>query len=505
MKYHIFSLQEVKHLLPEDSVYLTHYRAKYNPQVIVVQGDWYCAEPLDLDEPEKVFTDFDWRNSDEEHPFFILVQGDMTATNIYNAETDGSCGLVVLGNLTAQNIVVGGQEIYVAKDLTVSDLFWGDYNHGNLVVAGQINIRVFLETDYGYDYGRFQAKDRINIDYELYDHDEAGYTNGSLIRALFLPECILTEEEIFDGDNYIWSWKSWLNEVVIFQKLPKNEPILLGKDKIRTEMLPEKEEIPFLFPNTEISAENLQIFGKKETLLLFADENEKGNLMYCYWDEDIYRRIVRNEGEDYTSIYFQQNEDFAVYAELFENRVTMRFRNLSTEVWHEVTPETIPEAYAFFSGQWQIFQQQFSDIVFYRRKYNALVTPEKLREILALPLVKDRYSDYYNGDGDMRYWGDYGWRFRQESDEHSPRIQITLHEYQEGEQLVTFFHFQLDEPADRMVKLYTQDGNGYGFDVYEAEANQTEFYARAIKAFETLERHIFRLNDNYLRDNKRSK
>ena len=100
-------------------------------------------------------------------------------------------------------------------------------------------------------FGRFQAKDRINIEYELYDHDEAGYTNGDLIHALFLPECILTEAEIFDGDNYIWSWKSWLNEAVIFKKLPKNEPILLEKNKIRAEIMPEKEKIPFLFQQAE--------------------------------------------------------------------------------------------------------------------------------------------------------------------------------------------------------------------------------------------------------------
>lgn len=504
MEYQIISYQEAKYLLPQDSVYCTHYRAEYNPQVIVIQGDWHCTDPLDLDAPEKLlFPNLHWDYEVEGYPFFIIVQGDMSAQNIYNAETDGSCGLIVLGNLTARNIVVGGQEIYVADNLTISDLFWGDYNHGNLVVGGQINIRVFLETDYGYDYGRFQAKDRINIEYELYDHDEAGYTNGGLIRALFLPECILTEAEIFDGDNYIWSWKSWLNEAVIFKKLPKNEPILLEKNKIRAEIIPEKEKIPFLFQNAEISAENLMIFGKKETLLLFSDENNDGNLIFDYWDENIYRQIVRNESEDYTSIYFQQDKDFAIYAEVCENKVTMRFRDVSSKDWYVVTPETIPEAHAFFTEQWQIFQQQFSDSVFFCRKFNALVTPEKLCEILALPLVKNRYSDYYNEDGEARRWGNYTWRFRQESDERPPRIQITLHEYPDSGSTITFFHFQMDEPTDRAIKLYTQDGNGYEFDVYEVEANRTDFYEKAIKAFETLERHIFRLNNNYLKEKNR--
>ena len=228
--------------------------------------------------------------------------------------------------LIARNIVVGGQEIYVADNLTVSDLFWGDYNHGNLVVGGQINIRVFLETDYGYDYGRFQAKDRINIEYELYDHDEAGYTNSDLIHALFLPEYILTEAEIFDGDNYIWSWKSWLNEAVIFKKLPKNEPILLEKNKIRAEIMPEKEKIPFLFQQAEISAENLMIFGKKETLLLFADENNDGNLIFDYWDENIYRQIVRNDDNICKYIHLPVQSG--------SNRILEKMRRRYTREWY---------------------------------------------------------------------------------------------------------------------------------------------------------------------------
>lgn len=61
----------------------------------------------------------------------------------------------------------------------------------------------------------------------------------------------------------------------------------------------------------------------------------------------------------------------------------------------------------------------------------------------------------------------------------------------------------MDEPTDRAIKLYTQDGNGYEFDVYEVEANRTDFYEKAIKAFETLERHIFRLNNNYLKEKNR--
>lgn len=85
----------------------------------------------------------------------------MKAGNIYNNETDGSTGLVVMGNLTANNIVVGGQELFVAGDLAVNELFWGDYNHGELQVRGSIQAKVFINTDYGVDYKRFEEHANI--------------------------------------------------------------------------------------------------------------------------------------------------------------------------------------------------------------------------------------------------------------------------------------------------------------------------------------------------------
>ena len=49
-----------------------------------------------------------------------------------------------MGNLIADNIVVGGQEIFVGGDFTVNELFWGDYNHGDLQVKGSIQAKVLL-------------------------------------------------------------------------------------------------------------------------------------------------------------------------------------------------------------------------------------------------------------------------------------------------------------------------------------------------------------------------
>src|SRR5690554_7585111 len=124
LKYH-----EIQHLIPQDSVYSGYE----NEIVLFHEGDW-TTDKIDLDYADKLIPDY----TDKEFPLLILVNGNVSIKNIFNGETDGSTGLIVLGNLTADNIVVGGQEIYVSGDLNVSGLYWGDYNHGNLEAKGTI-------------------------------------------------------------------------------------------------------------------------------------------------------------------------------------------------------------------------------------------------------------------------------------------------------------------------------------------------------------------------------
>jgi hypothetical protein len=59
-------------------------------------------------------------------------------------------------------MIVGGQEIYITGDLSVQECFWGDYNHGDLIVKGDMKTRVFVATEgYHYDYKR----ERIAADF----------------------------------------------------------------------------------------------------------------------------------------------------------------------------------------------------------------------------------------------------------------------------------------------------------------------------------------------------
>lgn len=480
LKYH-----EIQHLIPQDSVYSGYE----NEIVLFYEGDW-TTDKIDLDYADKLIPDY----TDKEFPLLILVNGNVNIKNIFNGETDGSTGLIVLGNLTADNIVVGGQEIYVSGDLNVSGLYWGDYNHGNLEAKGTINIRVFLETDYGYDDDRFEKGENINIPYILLDGNEE-YLSGDWIRALFRPEFILSKEQILQYEDEIYGWKSWLNTQTIFQALEKGEPLLLPVNEVNQSVFPKPEIIPFLFENDWISYENLQRFGNSK-LPLPNEHFSPNSLFYEYWKDDIFRRIfVNTENADATQVYFQKDEKFAVYVVINppDKKLVLCF---SENVFDPKASQLLDlnehqDYLKFFQEEWEKFQEEISTATYYQEKFNRTITKEIFDEILNLRIIKEKYSNYYSDESE--YWfSKYCWQFRQVSDDKAARISIAI---ELDNQDFEFFHYELEGEQPR---LYTQDGNGYEFQPYEIPFSDTEKYKKGIQIFEILKKNIFRINEEYV-------
>ncbi|MCX7747069.1 MAG: hypothetical protein N2645_09295 [Clostridia bacterium] len=93
-------------------------------------------------------------NLDWEKPFpqqkevrLIFIDGNLTVDNLFNEGTDGAIGLMVMGNLNAKNMAVGGQEIYVKGNLTVEEILCGSYNHGETIVKGNLSSMVLIKDD----------------------------------------------------------------------------------------------------------------------------------------------------------------------------------------------------------------------------------------------------------------------------------------------------------------------------------------------------------------------
>lgn len=197
MNYQRVPFAEIKHLLPVDAWAAWRnekHAGEFDEESVLLFSNSVAIEKLLLDAP---FGEVD-------HVFLIVVQGDMTVEKyIYNEDTDGAAGLIVLGNLHAGNMLVGGQEIYVTGALTVDEVFWGDYNHGDLHVRGDASATAFVETE---DYSvKIEGQTHFIHHLDQYGSeagDLASATgspyqglNEQLVRKLFVSEFILSDED----------------------------------------------------------------------------------------------------------------------------------------------------------------------------------------------------------------------------------------------------------------------------------------------------------------------
>lgn len=191
LRYDMIPLLQVKDKLPTDSLiyaWIGRDPERWEEELVAYFAGDARLDSLDLDTP---FGD--------ERIRLILIDGNLEVDRyIYNENTDGAAGLIVNGDLAVRNMLVGGQEIYVSGSLTVRELFWGDYNHGDLTVKGDASAAVFADTD---EYhvniaGSLNCKQRLqewDIDMlqewlveEMYEADEDGglLTRGSDVLRL---------------------------------------------------------------------------------------------------------------------------------------------------------------------------------------------------------------------------------------------------------------------------------------------------------------------------------
>jgi len=193
MSYQRTTFSEVKHLLPPDAWAawrneLNHGEFEAEP-VLVFENATELPE-LNLDAPF----------GESEHVFLILVKGNLTVQHfVYNEDVDGATGLIVLGDLQANTMLVGGQELYVTGNMLVKELFWGDYNHGSLRVLGNATIKVFAAVDYEVDI-KGEAKIATNLT------PEEGITNWqgldvALVQETLIEEIVTIEDIVLDEEG----------------------------------------------------------------------------------------------------------------------------------------------------------------------------------------------------------------------------------------------------------------------------------------------------------------
>ncbi|RAV28437.1 hypothetical protein [Sinomicrobium soli] len=499
--YPVKGLEQIKELLPPDCWFCEsmNHGMTDGDRALYMEGD-INLDHLDLD------FSFD---GDEVAYSLILVNGDLRAGNISNRETDGAVGLIVLGNLKAGNIVVGGQEIYVAGDLEVNGLYWGDYNHGNLVVNGHIGVNTFLSTDYGFDHQRFS--DGRGVDYRHFFWDEAeSIFEREVLEPVFHPECLLDDDDLVDAP---YSYKDWLNDSEIFYRMKEGLDILLDDGNMPVK----NEEVPLVFESLEFNGHNLKRLRESPLFTDAFGAKISGDYQVVeYWKGDDFKRVsVQQHTEGSERVYFQSG-DKAVLIRYEKNTsgalqvaVICRYIEEGTETkWYYYDPE-LPEHEVFgplTQPMWEKLLVEWSEMEHLRERFRETVTVGEVQAILDLPVIRQKYSDYYNDDAEQLWFGNCNWQFRQADNPGGKcaRISAVVPLQYTGDKdcgengAFGFFHFDLDTGDEgSRINLYTQYTDDYNSAVSAVSWWDTERYGRAIKYFNDLKKRIYALNENW--------
>lgn len=230
-------LYTLKDLFPKDSWLWEGLHTMYDilqDQTVLLITEDLVLRNLDLDAPEKSFTAIPKGKS----IYQILCTGNLKAKNIYNSDTEGSSGLMVFGDLRCQNMVIGGQQIYVGGNLVASQYFWGDHRHGTLVVKGNVYTNLFLTTD-----GYHTAEENIQLckGGTFLKDSYTGTYDEELIEDLFLPACLI---DVNERKEYPYTWNHFLDRKEIIIRLSQDLP-LLKKDSATPQ--PERPAVEKIF------------------------------------------------------------------------------------------------------------------------------------------------------------------------------------------------------------------------------------------------------------------
>ena len=138
---------------------------------LVADGDLEINGDLQLDYEDNTWASDSvaWRKSlniaDDEninHNYGIrgvIVTGNLTVNgSIKNTDMDNGAFLLVMGNLTAHNLVSGGTYMQINGNAYIRDYAYGHYNDGSIAIDGDLNTPVFISEDHEFSYKALKNK-----------------------------------------------------------------------------------------------------------------------------------------------------------------------------------------------------------------------------------------------------------------------------------------------------------------------------------------------------------
>lgn len=482
---------EIKHKLPADA--WARWRNERNSGEFDTETVLCHHGDLTLDTLE-----LDALPSDAAHVFLILVEGNLRVTGpIYNDDTDGAPGLIVLGDLRARNAVVGGQEIYVCGNLKIEDLFWGDYNHGTLKVAGNADIPLLLDTDEYHVEIAGAQRFRRRLSTLDAAHDPASSAGLSEPAALFPADCVIDTS----GGYPI------LDRTRLLERLRAGLPVIHA-DLLQARAQP--PPIPALCPDRTPSLANLERLTQADLLLQPAHAEQTPRLEF--WQDDLFCRAAAGEEKDgciFRSMYFQRAA-LAVTLRYDEVRMSggllrkpktqwrssLRWRRISGEQTSWQDCDALPADCA------DLFEQGWNallDGAAAQAHARTLIAPQRLRTLLALPLAAP-YDDFYDDDRNGLWLDNLYCAFRQEgvvrNGQPQPALlRVARQRSDEGNERHDFsLHRHLDGSESVQIEYCPQEGKDW-IDISHTAPQSLE---QAVRMFEAAWRALQRGNADLL-------
>ena len=514
----------IKNLFPDDC-WIKERNTNNNNEfddenILYIQGNWEI-DNLDLD---NIFNQTD----EPEHIFTILIEGNLTSKNIFNENTDGGTGIIVLGSVSVDNMVVGGQEIYIAKNLTVNECFWGEYNHGDLIVKGQTHAKVFVATNqYHYEYER----ERIVAKHFLLDEDgtedEVDYDENT-IKAIFVPEVIITEE---DFDDEIFSWENFLDRVEIIENLKLSNPILNQSINLTSNSEDETlKNIPIIFNtktfDTQYEFENQwQNFDK---IIEFSAKQDENN---AFEFGNYYGHIIKKSASNkmtFISVDFQDNSNFFIQKKQTEPRSFLEKLSLksSTSFLHVMyrTHQDAPYE-IFFDNEmldaevleklqtfWFLLLERVERGIYFYELFYQTIKIQDIKNYLNYPVIQEKYNDF-NDDEKHGFWsGDYFYKFNKQGNPEATGFVGIFKEIKSSDEFdIRCYYLWLNkhENATSFQLDYCSSQEGNANDRYNESSKNVYFtdwekYQEVLKWYPKLQKAIESENEEFLKEGKSS-
>jgi hypothetical protein len=252
------------------------YEEEEHEGAFLHEGDLHLSD-LSLD-----FEDYD----EDSTPSVIIITGSLIVEGlIWNEQTDYGICLLVMKDLKAHDIVVGGQSICVWDRLEVVDILCGIYNHGDMHVKGDVKAQIIIADDFQMtcegnfiglklgigEFYHTQSDTCLEADIEDWDmifaekiFDEHGFSFENLVKCLKNKEDVRISEMPKDYD-----FLTFLTPIVTSSLVPKHHPYFLELSNQKLEIHPNllilEEDNDFIFKyfleNEKVIVEKIEALG----------------------------------------------------------------------------------------------------------------------------------------------------------------------------------------------------------------------------------------------------